>query len=185
MCVGNKLFSDTPGAVLDPGSLKCYENYATSIIDATGVLVPKAVTVAGQTYATTITTTDMTDTDLFDVADGDILITSFVGIVLTNIVNATGLVTILVDVDNGLVDYDLSTAVDMVNDQAGQRVVFSDANASVLTPLASDGGTILMSGWYCLEGMIELDNNDEDATGTMRWSMTWIPYVDGVTVTAQ
>lgn len=181
----NRLFSDSTTTVLDPGSMKCYENYATSIIDATGVLVPKAVTVAGQLYTSVITTTDMFDTDLFDVDGGDILITSFTGIVLTNIVNAAGSVKIFVDVDNSLVDYDLSTAVDMDNDQAGQRVVFSDANPSDLTPLASQGGTILMSSWYCLEGMIKLDNTDEDATGTMRWSMTWIPYNDGTTVTVQ
>jgi hypothetical protein len=185
MCVGNAMFSDTLGAVLDPGSLKCVENYAVTAIDESAVLVPRPDTIAGQLYTSIITTTNMNDTDLFDVDGGDILITSFVGVVLTNIVNAAGSVKIFVDVDNSLVDYDLSTAVDMDNDQAGQRVVFSDANASALTPLATNGGTILMSGWYCLEGMIELDNTDEDATGTMRWSMTWIPYIDGVTVTSQ
>ncbi len=185
MCVGNAMFSDTLGAVLDPGSLKCIENYAATAIDESGVLVPRPDTIAGQLYTSIITTTTNFDADLFDVDGGDILITSFVGVVLTNIVNATGSVKIFVDVDNSLVNYDLSTAVDMNNDQAGQRVVFSDANASVLTPLATDGGTILMSSWYCLEGMIELDNTDEDATGTMRWSMTWIPYNDGTTVTVQ
>lgn len=127
------------------------------------------------------------DDDLFDVDGGAILITSFVGVVTTNIVNATGNLEIKLDADSGWTDYDFSTAVDLDNDQAGQRIVFSDANESVLTPLAGadGGGTILMSGWYCGEGMIEQDNDDEDATGAIKWYMTWIPYEDGTTVTAQ
>jgi len=186
MCVGNMMYSDTLGAVLDPGSMTCIENYAATAIDQSAVLVPRPDTIAGKTYATVMQATAMDD-NLFDVDGGGILITSFVGVITTNIVNAAGSLEIKLDADAGWVDYDFSTAVDLDNDQAGQRIVFSDANESVLTPLAAadNGATILMSGWHCGEGMIEQDNTDEDATGAIKWFMTWIPYEDGTTVTAQ
>lgn len=141
-------------------------------------------TIAGRTYASVKQATAMDD-DLFDVDGGAVLITSCVGVVTTNIVNATGSLKLFLDADTGFVNYDFSTAVDLDNDQAGQRIVFSSANASVLTPLASAGGSILMTPWFCGEGMIEQDNTDEDATGAIKWYITWIPYEDGTTVTAQ
>lgn len=40
MCVGNKMYGDTPGSVFDPGSMYPIENYATYAIDRAAELVP-------------------------------------------------------------------------------------------------------------------------------------------------
>lgn len=186
ICSGNMMYADTLGSVLDPGYLKCIENYAATAVDQSGVLVPRPDTIAGKTYASVMQATAQDD-NLFDVDGGGIFITSFVGVITTNIVNAAGSVEIKLDADAGWTDYDFSTAVDLDNDQAGQRIVFTNANESVLTPLAGAdaGATSLMNGWHCGEGMIQQDNTDEDATGAIKWFMTWIPYDDGTTVTAQ
>jgi len=42
MCLSNALYTDDEAAALDPGSMKCIENYVTTAIDASGVLVPAA-----------------------------------------------------------------------------------------------------------------------------------------------
>jgi hypothetical protein len=90
------------------------------------------------------------------------------------------------DADSGWTDYDFTTAVDLDNDQAGQRIVFSNANESVLTPLAGAdaGSTTLMTPWYSGEGMIEA-NCSATNTGVMELIMTWSPLNDGTIVTAQ
>jgi hypothetical protein len=40
MCIGNKMYTDTAASTLDPGSMKCIENYVTTAVDASGVLYP-------------------------------------------------------------------------------------------------------------------------------------------------
>lgn len=145
-------------------------------------------TIAGRTYATQITGVTIADNDLFLVAGGPIMITSFVGEV-TTVIPATACTTkIWVNATEAGLDYDFSTAVDIQSAVDGGRIIFSNANPSVLTPLAlgATGAGSLMSPWYCVPGMIAvLDSDDNTPTGAITWSMTWIPLVDGVTVTAQ
>jgi hypothetical protein len=107
-------------------------------------------------------------------------------VVTTNIQNQANTLEINLDADTGWTDYDFTTAVDLDNDQAGQRIIFTNANESVLTPLAGAdaGATSLHMPWYCGEGMIE-QNCSASSTGAIKWYMTWIPYEDGTTVTAQ
>jgi hypothetical protein len=133
-----------------------------------------------------MTSTVSTQDDLFDVDGGAILITSMVGVVTTGIQAQATSVELALDADAGWTDYDFSTAVELNGDIAGTRYVFSDANESVLTNLegADAGATILMSGWHCGEGMIEL-NSTAASAGNIKWYMTWIPMDDGATVTAQ
>lgn len=145
-------------------------------------------TVAGHTYATVSSALDSNDADIFDVDGGAILITSFVGVVTTNITGATNNLEINLDADTGWTDYDFSTAVDIDGDAAGTRYVFTSVpgGESVLTPCeGADTGTATLMNWYCGEGMIEMDASDEDSAGAIKWYMTWIPYDDGTTVTAQ
>ena len=143
-------------------------------------------TIAGQEYATVMTSA-MVDDDLFDVDGGAILITSFVGVVDTNSQAQANTIEINLDADTGFTDYDFTTAVETNGDAAGTRYVFSNANESVLTPLegADAGASILMTPWFCGEGMIELNAAQATHTGAIKWYMTWIPYEDGTTVTAQ
>jgi len=127
------------------------------------------------------------DDDLFDVAGGPILITSFVGVVTTQIGAVANSLEITLDADAGWTDYDFSTQVELNADAAGTRYVFTAANESVLTPLegADAGGTDLMKAWHCGEGMIEQANSGAGTTGAITWYMTYKPLASGVTVTAQ
>jgi len=43
ICAYNAMYSDNVSTVLDPGSMKCIENYVSAAVNTTGVLVPAAV----------------------------------------------------------------------------------------------------------------------------------------------
>lgn len=144
--------------------------------------------IPGRTYAVQKTGVLIDDTDLFLVAGGPVMITSFVGEV-TTVIPATACTTkvMLTTAAAGL-DYDFSTAVDMQGFVDGSRIVFSVASPSVLSQLGltTAGATIVMNPWYCAAGMIEvLDSDDNDPAGNITWSMTFIPLARGVTVTVQ
>jgi len=141
-------------------------------------------TKAGQTYTAIMTATSTTD-DLFDVAGGPILITSFTGIVTTQIGAVTNTIQIDLDADAGFIDSDFSTAVETNGDVVGTRYLFSNATESVLTPVSDTAGnTNLMESWFCGEGMIEQTAGGA-TTGAIKWYMTYIPFIDGTVVTPQ
>lgn len=139
---------------------------------------------AGQIYCSTMTATSTND-DLFDVDGGPILITSFTGVVTTQIGGVGNTVAIDLDADAGWIDSDFSTAVETNGDIVGTRYTFTDVAESVLVPVSdTTGNTNLMSDWYCGEGMIEQSASGA-TTGAIKWYMTWIPFDDGTTVTPQ
>jgi len=125
--------------------------------------------------------------DLFDVDGGAILIKTFYGVITTTIGATATTMQINFDADTGFTDYGFSTAVAITSDSAGHRIAFTDANPSVLTPIAGSaaGATTLMSGWFCGEGMIEGTASTNDNDGAITWYMEYIPLESGVTVTAQ
>ncbi len=125
--------------------------------------------------------------DLFDVDGGAILIKTFYGVITTTIGATATTMQINFDADTGFTDYGFSTAVAITSDSAGHRIAFSDANPSVLTPIAGSaaGATTLMSGWFCGEGMIEGTASTNDNDGAITWYMEFIPLESGVTVTPQ
>lgn len=146
--------------------------------------------VLGQTYAVSVEADEVTQ-DLWDVAGGDILITSMVGKVDVQIgANATNC-KLLIDRDDGAADTEFTTAVAIETDAVGTVYIFTAANPAVLTPLtpgANGSSSLMTGGWYCPEGMIE-QNMDADPGGAagdhITWFMTYIPLETGVTVTAQ
>lgn len=125
--------------------------------------------------------------DLFDVAGGAILITDFYGLVTTQLGATPTTLVIQLDADSGFVNYDFSTTVSVVSQSAGDRIVFTAANESVLTPLnsTSGGATSLFKSWFCGEGMIEATASTNDNDGAITWYMEFVPLGDSVTVTAQ
>ena len=125
--------------------------------------------------------------DLFDVDGGAILIKNFYGVITTTIGATATTMQINFDADSGFTDYGFSTAVAITNDSAGHRIAFSNANPSVLTPIAGSaaGASTLMSPWFCGEGMIEGTASTNDNDGAITWYMEYIPLESGVTVTAQ
>lgn len=186
MGIGNMLYTDAEGTAFDPGSLKCIENYVSTAIDQTAVLVP--ATAGVKRYVSKAQTAVKSGTpNLFDVDGGPILITSFSGLITTLIGGTTTTMQINFDADSGWTDYGFSTAVAITNDSAGHRYVFTNVNPSVLTPLAgaSAGATIFETNWLCGEGMIEGAASTNDNDGAITWYMEYIPLTSGVTVTAQ
>ena len=141
--------------------------------------------VAGQTYAAQTTTSTAFAEDLFAVAGGEILITSFVGRVVTAIAADGGNLHVWCDATTAAQDIVFSTAVAVEGDAEGTLWCFDlDDGQAVLNPEENAGGSTY-GNWYCPIGMIEQSNTDADATGVIVWSMTFIPLVDGVTVTPQ
>jgi len=174
----NKLAGDTYGAILDPGSARCYGNTQTVGINSAAIDVPL---VAGQTYALTKADGTAHSGDLFEVTGGPILITSLTGFCITAV---GGQVTTTIICDTA-VDKEFTTAVDIDALAEGGLLVFSDVNPAVLTILgvaANSGASSRMSPWYCPVGMIENVNDDATQTGVISWSMTFIPLTDGVAV---
>ena len=177
----NKLAGDTYGAILDPGSAKTYGNTQTIAINAGAIDVPL---VAGRTYAISVAKEDG-DLDIFDVAGGPILITSFTGLITELVAGAAEVTTITFD---GVDDFEFSTGVDVTGWVKGSRIVFSEANPAVLTQLAltTSGSGQIMKPWFCPIGMIEqTDDADNVQNGAWVWYMTFVPLVDNVTVIAQ
>jgi len=167
----------------DGGDTSAYDRREDSLV-AISDKVDGTTTIAGRTYASTMTATSQSD-DLFDVDGGAILITSFTGVVTTEIGAVTNTIQIDLDADAGFIDSDFSTAVETNADVVGTRYVFSDADESVLTPISDTAGnTNSMRQWFCGEGMIEQTAGGA-TTGAIKWYMTWIPFADGTTVTAQ
>jgi hypothetical protein len=119
------------------------------------------------------TSVKSTTPDLFDVSGGAILIKNFYGVITTTIGATPTTMQINFDADTGFTDYGFSTAVAITSDSAGHRICFTDANPSVLTPIAGSaaGASTLMSGWFCGEGMIEGTASTADNDGAITWYM--------------
>jgi len=177
----NILASDTYGAILLHGNARVQGNTQTVAVSQAGIDVPL---IPGQTYALSITLPDGDD-DIFDVQGGAILITSFTGFVTETVAGAAETLTVSFD---GVDDFLFSTAVDMTGIVRGSRIIFTNVNAAVLTPieLGAVGSSNLMSPWFCPVGMIEqVDGEDNAQNGIWTWHMTFIPLVDGVVVVPQ
>ena len=141
----------------------------------------------GKTYHVVVTGATIGDQTLFTVTGGPILITNIVGEVTTVLPATAARLSISIDATSGL-DYVFSTSVDVQSAVDGGRIIFTNANPAVLTPLAlaGTGSSSLMSPWYCVPGLILLvDADDNGDTGNIDWHMTFTPLADGVTVTPQ
>ncbi len=138
--------------------------------------------------------TDLDD-DLFDVANGPIMIVDFVGVISTAMSPAETELQTQLDADTGGEDYGFSTLVDIRDLSVGNRIIFTAANPSVLTPLSGSptGATSLFKSWICQEGMIEQNVSPvgdggaarTTAVGAVTWFMVYIPLTADVVVTAQ
>ncbi len=180
-CIGNSLSGDTYGAILDPGSMRCYGNLQTVGINATAEDVPL---VAGRSYARQMLFGDVgAQQDLFSVTGSPIIIEHCWGIASVAIGGAATL-NWEVDADSGH-DYDLSTAVDIQSVDEGGSIVFTDVVAEgVLTPqaLGSSGAGQALS-WFSEEGMIETASAGD--TGNVEWYIIFKPVFSGGEVIPQ
>ena len=81
MCIGNKLYTNAVATALDPGSLMCVENYVTTLIDKSAILVPTVDTGIAQLTATDLTAIGVT----VDALDG----TGATSVCSTNVTTTT------------------------------------------------------------------------------------------------
>ena len=142
--------------------------------------------IPGKEYVRMMTMAAADSDDLFDIDGGSILITNLMFYTTTDC-DGTNTWTILIDADDGQ-DVEFTDAVDVAAVNDGDRIVFSDANPAVLTILAQTanvGSSSLMTGWYCEEGMLEVNNDDSAQAGAFNVYMTFIPLEPGITVTPQ
>ncbi len=186
---GNVLYSSTFGSILDPGSASCVENYATNAVNTSGYLVPVVSKRAGDSYATEWDETLYLSDDAWIVAGGPILITSMVG-QITTAYNGGLTRTWWCNAGTATQDVEFTDSVDIDGYTVGDRIIFTNANPALHTDLAGAGANIgassLMSPWFCPIGTIEVLVEAPAATaGDITWYMTYIPLVDGVTVTPQ
>ena len=55
VCAYNRMYTDAEGTTLDPGYLKCYENYVTTAVDKSGMIIPVHDTGTTQLNASSVT----------------------------------------------------------------------------------------------------------------------------------
>ncbi len=182
----NRLSGDTLGAILDPGSMRCFGNTQTVAVDAAAMDVPL---VAGKTYVTTWTEALYVSDDAWTVAGGPILITNMIG-QITEAYDGRLDHTWWCDAGTAAYDIEFTDTVDIDTYLIGERIVFTSANPALIGNLTAGanngGGSSLMSPWYCPIGTIETLIEAPAATaGNIIWYMTFIPLAENVVVVAQ
>jgi len=187
--LGDKIVADmdansVPLAILtDLAGISQVGDKVQADMDANSILYwqPRVSTVA----------VDEVSQDLFAVAGGPIQILEFYGVVDVVIGATPTSVKIIGDATTATYDREFSTEVAITDDTVGTMYVFTAANPSVLTPLASGAGigaTNFTVNWMCPIGMIEqaMTADPGGAVGDhITWYMVWRPLAAGVTVTAQ
>jgi len=182
-CVNNMLYADTYGAVLNPGSLKCFGNMQTVGVDTAAEDIPL---IAGKSYSRIKTSGVITATDqLFTVTGSPIIVTSFIGHATTAIGGGCTL-NIQVDAAAAGEDYDLSTDVDIQTVDQGGLIVFDPAILEGVTtpaPLGATGCSAMPLNWFVVPGDIESDAGGD--TGAITWYMVFTPVGPGCEVVPQ
>lgn len=142
--------------------------------------------VAGRSYVVSKLDGAADDDDLFSIAGGPIQITKLYGYCTVEI-GAACTITIVVD-HATLADTEYTDAVDIDTLTAGGILSMTAANPSAIAVLnlgANLGSSLLMDPWLAPVGMIEIVDDGAGTTGNIEWYMTFVPLVNGVTVTPQ
>lgn len=142
--------------------------------------------IAGMTYVviSSAAVVDSSLVDLFDVLGGAIEIISMFGACEVDMASNPGALNLEIDAEVSDFDADFTTAVSVDTLNKGDIITFDSVTGgeSVLDPTAGVNAGLPVS-WYCPIGMIE-QATASVGTGSIIWTMTFRPLVDGVTVTA-
>lgn len=201
MLIGNRMYADAVATILDPGSLKCLDNIATSSIDASGMPIPTAAAWGLPSGSITDTSFDtlglsavalgkmverttgalpQTNTmNLFQVT-GRVRLVSLIGTVTTNIGAVANATKLLFEAT------DICATSDVNNDQVGVRynITGTFANAMVkstlLVPVASQATPLTLPA-----GMLKVNCAGNDGGGgRVQWTLVYIPLSSGASVVA-
>ena len=140
---------------------------------------------AGQTYVLSkeAVLTGTTE-DLFLVANGPILITSFIGS-CTTIFASPGDTTIELDSADDDFDGDFSTTVSTDAVAEGDIIYFTAVGTEGVLTIGANDYAGEQLAWFCTDGTIEQTTTSGSQTGAITWYMTFIPLANGCTVTPQ
>lgn len=129
-----------------------------------------------------------TDEAIFAVSGGRVLITSLVGEVTTAIgAGTTPDLKIKYNPTAAGSDFDLCTAVSIASDAVGQMYYIAGSVASpgalLVGGAVGQANPVFTAPLMLSEGDIEIDM-DESVTGSVAWTLTYIPLDDGASVAA-
>lgn len=129
-----------------------------------------------------------TDEAIFTVSGGRVLITSLVGEVTTVIgAGTTPDLKIKYNPTAAGSDFDLCTAVSIASDAVGQMYYIAGSVASpgalLVGGAVGQANPVFTAPLMLSEGDIEIDM-DESVTGSVAWTLTYIPLDDGASVAA-
>ena len=124
--------------------------------------------------------------DIFTIAGGRVLITSIVGEVTTVLgAGTTPEIKVVFNPDATGASTDLCANLNVASDAVGTLYSVSGDYSAPMTQglLTLESPAVVQAPFMLSEGVIELEC-DESITGSIAWSITYIPYDDGATVTA-
>lgn len=129
-----------------------------------------------------------TDEAIFTVSGGRVIITSLVGEVTTAIAaGTTPDLKIKYNPTAAGSDFDLCTAVSIASDAVGQMYYIAGSVASpgalLVGGAVGQANPVFTAPLMLSEGDIEIDM-DESVTGSVAWTLTYIPLDDGASVAA-
>jgi len=173
------LFADTPGSVLDPGSMKCFGNLEVTAIDTGAVDVPR---VLGRVYYSTDTTGAMSSN--YDTTDSPVDLFTITGTILarltavcdTAVTSAGGAGTIAVGVVGDTAALLVSDAVD--GTAFDTDFCWSSAQAPDTTS-AEAGEWVLIPNGADIEMVISGANC---SAGVITFYLQWIPLTSDAKV---
>lgn len=121
---------------------------------------------------------------IFTVAGGKVLVTSLIGEVVAatpatvNTLKITGNPTAGTDVD-------WTTATSTASKEAGAIITpAATAGGALVVANAGGGNAIAPTGYLAQIGTIDLVTSGSAATGTIKWTLTYVPIDTGAVVTA-
>lgn len=160
VCSGNLLYTDSASTALDPGSMKCFENYHTAAVDVSGTLIPSAGSSSLEAVAARVVTMDAN-----------------VSAIATALAVTDGIAD---DIKARLLTTDANvSAMATVADTIAARILTTDANVSAAAANAvlilADTGTTLPASLAILNAASEPSySNDNYLTVTADMtSATW------------
>jgi hypothetical protein len=132
----------------------------------------------------TATLPQTTQAPVFTVAGGRVLITGLVGEV-TTVMGATATTLKVTSNPTTGTDVDLTSATAVTSKEVGSQFTLPATSGSALAVANAGGGGQLPSHnpYVVPIGTIDLVTSASD-TGSVKWSLTYVPLDDGATVTA-
>ena len=184
VAVNNRLFADTPGVVLDSGSLLCGNNTEGHKIDSSSVPSPAGLSGDGWIHVAKAAATlpASTTQDIFVVAGGRVLVKQLIGEVTTVIqAQACNLSVVFPATTGGSVT--LATTLD-INAHAAGRLYLVEGDG---TALKSDGGGLMNAAgetqMVLSVGTMNITTSATN-TGATKWDIWYKPLDSGGRVTS-